>query len=101
MQSNRPVFTMSDAREESHIRKESRIDALQRKAKSTKGMSDADAQSLAAATDPRIGVLLRLGRGGRSFPIFYAVIGDPFDGDTVESRDIADIVRALSEGGAA
>jgi hypothetical protein len=98
---NSRIVTVNDARRADFDRKEARIDALQRKAKNTNGMSDADAQSLAAATDPRIGVLLRLGRSHRSFPIFYAVIGDPFHGETVESRDISDIVRALSEGGAA
>ena len=94
MQSNSTVRTVRDARTENFARKEARIDAIQRK--TTQEMSDADAQSL-AATDPRIGVLTRCKRGGRSFQIFYAWV----DGGTVESRDIADIVRALAEGGAA
>lgn len=95
------VFTMSDSREESFNRKEARLDALARKCK-PKGMTDAQAQVLASNTDPRIGVLLRVGRNSRTFPVFYAYIGsDPYSRSYAESCNIADIVRVLAEGGAA
>lgn len=96
------IVTLADARAEKQARweaREARWAANARK-RGTHGMSDADAQRLASATDPRIGVLLRLGRGHKPFPIFYAWIGDPVHGNTVESRDIADIVRALAALGA-
>ena len=55
------------------------------------GMTCDEAGTLAAATDPRIGVLCRKGRA-----VFYAVISD----EVVESREIGDVVAALNGGGA-
>lgn len=88
------IVTLQDAAQDRHDAKD-RFNAMCDRAAATRrakhGMTCDEAGILAAATDPRIGVLCRKGRS-----VFYAVI----DGEVVEDRDIAIIVTAL-KGGAA
>ena len=98
-----PIYTNADARDDKYWRfdwpqiqaerrREAREAKREAKRRADGWMTNEEAGRLAAATDDRIGVLTRVYRGWAT-PIFYAAI----DGRIVESRKIADIVRALRE----